>query len=292
MSFNFFRNGCSRYGFPSSRASGGIYDLGRRQSANTIDYTGFTDPLNVSQHTSSFSTLFSQITNKIPDATLWATPVRSNCFEELHGVTVGTNDVTTAGRYNMDAFDNTNGDHSIKPSDFPGCTKGCVWYAMSVMFDGPTTATDYLGTVYFNFRQIPANGSNGLKEIFAPQGRGNHIEAFVVHGNGSTESNKSQVTHTDLNSGNMFSRINQGGTNGYYGQGTDNDFSSDHGIWGYRLGSMVDGTSGPYLDSSSDISFGVQNANSTDGAVNVVHWQNTEHTSQLNWKVMLWTVFE
>jgi hypothetical protein len=295
MSYNFFRYGCSRLGFPTSGGSSAINDLGKRQNGiNTIDYLGITDHLNVRAHTDSFSTLFSEITDMIPDATLWATPVRSNCFMDLHGVTVGTNDVTDAGKYNKDAFDNASGNHSIKPSDFPGCTKGCIWYAMSIFIDQDGTAQDFLGTVYFNFRQLPADGTNGLKEIFHPAGRGNHIEAFVVHGNGSTEPNKDSVLHSDIGSGSLFSRTKLSGGNGYWGgSGSDFDFTNDNGVWGYRLGSMLCANQGPYLDASTEISFGVQaNGATTDSNVNVVHWQNTEYASQLNWKALLWTVFE
>lgn len=42
------------------------------------------------------------------------------------------------------------------------------------------------------------------------------------------------------------------------------EFSDDDGVWGFRIGSSVDGDGGPYLRDDSASSYGCENANQGD----------------------------
>lgn len=299
---NYYRRGCSagggttdhnianldQFGYGGKTAHG-IWDLNREQYANFHDIGEGTSYLAQFYQSNSFSSLVTGLNFLYTSgtATVWGTPTNTNNFESLAQDAVGTNSVTNAGKYNPDAFDNANGNHSIVPSAIPGCTQGCLWYAMSYWRNSGVQFKDYMGTVFLNFRTKPATGSNGLKEIFYPN-TSDPIEAFVRHGNGSDFPHKSSNLYNDIYTGTGFSYGQSPTSNGYY---NSSKFSLDDGTWGFRQGVHVDGKNGFPLDASEPgHSYGVQNYKSSDSSASTLHWGDTEYLNQ-SYKILLWTEF-
>ena len=299
MAFNWYRYGSSLIGRPSSivmqntLTTSGVWDLnGSRQNLNggATDISSFNQLLSAKSYEDGFSDFMT--TMKLVhqgDPVCWATPTHTNNFESLAAVSAGTGDVTADGKFNQDAFINANGDHYIKPSNFPGLTQGCLWYAMTVFRDQASTYQDYMGTVFINFRSLQQDGTKGLKDIFYPSESGHYTECLVIHGGGSEDDADTIMTYNSPDSGTSFSRLQNAGSNGYYGS----NFSQDSGIWGYREGVMIDGKDGPVLGATTSAPYhcyGIQNFNSTDSSASTLHWKSTQYTNQ-NYRIMLWTEF-
>lgn len=303
--FNVFRNR-SFYGdaFPI----GGIIDLHHKKQGyqhNAIDYSIFNNNMNQFDVNSSISSVMGVIrtyqsnVNGVGNIRCWATPINGACFESITNNSDGTNDVSAFGKFNKDAFDNANGNHNIVPSSFPDLTPGCLWYAMSLIKSG-SALQGYMGTVFINFKNLPATGANGLSDIFFPSEANHYVEALVIHGNGSVRPNDEINVYRNLDSLFTFSSDANANSSGYYSNSaTDHRMSQDSGIWGFRSNRHIDGylaSSTQNLDASAasldtqDFSYGIQNLNSSDSSASTVHWHNQEYSTS-SYKVYLWTAF-
>ena len=264
-----------------------------------IDFEGINTQFNAYTSTNMpFQYFQSGLKGVQSDAVIWAMPTSTNSFETLAGLTASGN-LTSAGKYDRSVFDSP-GTYSIKPSNFPGLTKGCLWYAISLWHNVGTansSTIEFLGTCYINYREHKATGSNGLSELFAPT-MFRPTEAYVVHGTGSHHPNFFSESFVDPRAGTYFSSEQTPSANGYY---STSAFSLSDGIWGYRAGkNALDGANvnGYNLSSTSGTygqqCFGIQNYNSTDSSVDDAYWGDTfkQNNSFGGLRCMIWTVFE
>jgi hypothetical protein len=264
-----------------------------------IDFEGINTEFNSYTSTNMpFQYFQSGLKGVQSDAAIWAMPTASGSFESLVGLAANGN-LTSPARYDKSVFDFPS-TYSIKPSNFPGLTKGCLWYAISLWHNVGTTNSstiEFLGTCYINYREHKATGSNGLRDLFAPT-MFRPTEAYVVHGTGSHHPNFFSESFVDSRAGTYFSSEQSPGDNGYYSSA---GFSLSDGIWGYRAGTFpLDGASvnGFNLTSTGGTygqqCFGIQNYNSTDSTVNDIFWGDTVKYNSLagGFRCMIWTVFE
>lgn len=303
--FNVFRN---RSFYGDATPTGGIVDLHHKKQGyqhNAVDYNIFNNNMNQFSSSASVATVMNSIrtyqtnVNGVGNIRCWASPINGACFENIEGTSNGTNDVSAYGKFNKDAFDNANGNHSIVPSSFPDLTPGRLWYAMTIIRSAGLLQ-GYMGTVFINFKNLPATGSNGLSDIFFPSQGNHYVEALVVHGNGSSEANDSISVYNNLDSQYTFSSDANANTNGYYQpDATTFKMSVDSGIWGFRSNRHIDGylnSTTSTLDASAatldlqDFSYGIQNLSSTDSSASTIHWHDQE-ISDTGYKVILWTAF-
>jgi hypothetical protein len=227
----------------------------------------------------------------------WAAPIYGSMAESMGSSAYGTGDVSTNGEFNRDAFTNATNSHNIKGSAFEGLTRDCLWFAMSYFTTTGGFYQNYLGTVFLNFRHLPATGSNGLKEIFHPADSKHYVEALVMHGNRSSRTNDTIDIYSEAGMQFAFSSLANSGSSGFY---NNSQFSQNDGIWGIRTGNRIVGGASIDTDSldasassktNGDYSYGIQNKNSTDSSANVIHWHDTEFTNETTYKVVCWTVF-
>lgn len=278
---------------------GGVHDLSRNvnKTVDVSDLIAINTQFNNYTSTTSQSTVSAYLDTK--GAKVWAWPKYGNAFEQMFHVSTlgaGIDDDTEAGKYTRDFF-STTGNYPIKPSAFPGCTPGCIWYAMSI-WRGGTGANRLIGTCYVNFRQMPATtGSSGpgLRDIFYPA-RQQFIEAYVIYGNGSNRPGH-QEYYNDPDSATLFSsdaQINTGGYNTDFSHsGGGAGFSHNDGMWGYGEGSTLDGQKSSHINSYTNASFGYGNLKSTDTSSSIIYFgkrPNNLH-SGTGFKMLLWTMF-
>jgi hypothetical protein len=285
MSSSYYRNGSL---LRSSRVEpkGGVTDLRRRQTIeDTIDIRAINNQFDTYTNSTSNSTIVTWLQSNVSNSFMFATPVYNAAFENMSPIlTYGAGNHVTSGRF---AYDMMTPD--IVPSNFPGCTQGCVWYAMSFW---KNSSDHYLGTVYLNHRQLKADG-RGLKSIFYPP-QLHFTEALIMHGSGSANGLNFQELHNGPGSGTLFSSRAQISAQGYF---SSTKFSSDDGVWGFKQGTILDAggstTSGNLLAAQGQPRcFGIQNARATDSGVNVIHWGNTIIQSQTDFKCLIWSVKE
>ena len=97
-----------------------------------------------------------------------------------------------------------------------------------------------------------------LRDFFRNDDVEKDFYALVVNRNGST------VLDVSGSSGSQFSSNMRPNANGYY---STSRLSADDGIWGFNIGSKVDGDfPGPHLSTVGSDSYGTQNRNSSDGS--------------------------
>jgi len=311
MSYNYFKNNAflNSGGISSSAnnksldaiKSSGVSDLSAPspQMLYDIDYEAVNTLFNTYDHNTSQSTITAGLKNAISGAKVWATPINNAAFENLVGTTTTTHgDLQTNGQFERNVIDNESS-NPIQPSNFPGLTKGCLWFAMSFWAPGNSSgAPGHLGTIYMNFPDLPATGSNGIKSLLYPM-YSKRVEAFIVYGqylesnnsqyeNGYTETYSSPVARWYISS----EAYNYGST-GYYTQsGPSYRISNNDGIWGFRTDGTVNGHDGSNLSTyqGAGKSFGVQNYNSNDASVDDVYWGTFTKSSNTFWRANIWTV--
>ena len=283
----------------------GIVDLNTKMIERphlNIDWSGINDLLDsYTSNATTTATIQAGLDSLIPSsqgtAKIWATPVPGNAFENLAGVTAN-GAITADGKFDISQFDNP-GTYSIKPSNFPECTPGCLWYAMSIYKQSgmPSGQMGYMGTCYINFRQQRATGSNGLTELFSPMML-RPIEAFVTHGTASYGKPAGlSETFNDPRAGTYFSTDQRPTANGYH---STSKFSYNDGIWGYRELRALDGhgETGAFLAQVSSTyggeTFGIQNYASSDSTAHDIFWSGAFSMTygDDNLRCFLWTVYE
>ena len=311
MSYNYYKNNAFFDG-------GGIAESSRTKSLDAIKSSGVTD-LSIPSPSMAYdidyeavNTLFNTYTTSnfaytttanalknisgLSGAKVWATPRYNAAFEGLEGVARTPAGVTAGGQFEKNIFDNSSS-YPIQPSNFPGLTKGCVWYAMSLWVPGNTGgAPCYMGTVYINFPDIKADGANSVKDLLYPV-YSRRVEAFVVYGEymeantGFDFSDGHTRAFTDPEASWMMSSESSASGNGYYQQGgTNYRMSANDGVWGFKSSSYLDGHGyGSLSDVGSFESFGIQNFGSTDSSINDVYW-GTFVKVTTNFLSILWTV--
>lgn len=188
--------------------------------------------------------------------TVIATPTDGALAEDLSGTTQTS--IANSGEFLLSAFDSN--------SDYISLSSG---YSDNAYNGNPSLFMVYLDSngyvgvaemIYINY------GSNTLlKDLFFPnQNRIFHVQ--VINSDGSEVSDKSG------NTGTIFSDGQSPGSNGYH---YTSEFSSDDGIWGFRIGQIVNGNGGNELASNS---YGIQNYNTSDVNAEVV-WGGSRNTA-------------
>lgn len=314
MSYNYFKNNAflnsggtqNNVAYKSLDAikSSGVSDLSAPSPPMQydIDYEAVNTLFDTYNTSTSMSTVTAGLKNAISGAKVWGTPVYNAAFENLNGVTTAPpGNLQSTGQFEKTLFDSPSS-YPIQPSNFPGLTKGCIWFAMSFWVPGSAYgAPDHIGTIYMNFPDLAADGNRGVNSFFWPL-MSKRVEAFVVYGNyldgngyapekpsGYTESYTDPNTYWYLSS----EAYTSSDTDGYHSYGiNDHKISAQDGVWGFRTGNRINGHDGSQLSSysGSNKSFGVQNYNSSDGSVDDVYWGEYFKSSTQFWRGVLWTV--
>ncbi len=288
----------------SNIKTAGIVDLNNHNGLSTdiVDYQAVNTLFNTYSTGASLTTLNNGLKGitGLSGAKVWGTPQRYDAFESLEAVTASpAGQLTQAGVFDKSLFDNPS-TYPIQPSNFPGCTKGCLWYAISIWRNAATFgAPSFIGTIYLNFREYPATGSNSLRELHYPA-QSRAVEAFIVYGEYEEQTyptsehlpNGYEVTYNDTSARYMLSSEAHPGPNGYVTfSPTYARISQQDGIWGYKTSTPIDGHKwglGTY--SGSTLSFGIQNLNSSDSTVNDIYWGKKYYSNVSTLRVLLWTV--
>ena len=232
----------------------------------------------------------------------WARPVYGACAENMRGITTYGNGISLEGYFTPD-FMGVHGVYQnnspVKPSNFPNCTPGCVWYGISIWKSG-FTSNAFLGTAFINYRQIPASeGSTGpgLGNCFFPP-REQFIECFVIHGSGSNRPLGTIETFNNPDSATFFSsdaNFRRGASTsgmqfGASKSSTQTNFSYNDGLWGYREGATLDGNQVSFINSSIFASFGFGNFKSNDSSATIVYWGRQQIYSGTGFSSFVWTI--
>jgi len=311
MSYNYYKNNAFfdsggiaedvRNKSLDSNKSSGVTDLSTPSPSMTydIDYEAVNAAFNpYTTATFNYTTAANALKNisGLSGAKVWGTPAYNAAFEGLAGVTPSQVGVTAGGQFEKNMFDNPS-TYPIQPSNFPGLTKGCLWYAMSIWVPGPAAQSPgHLGTVYINFPDIKADGTNSVKDLLYPV-YSRRVEAFVVYGSHLETSTSIQVpsgytaAFTDPEASWMLSSESNVSSNGYYWPAsTYYRMSANDGVWGFKSSSYLDGHGYGSLTSGGNFeSFGIQNFGSTDSSVNDVYWGDFVKVTT-HYKILLWTV--
>jgi hypothetical protein len=233
----------------------------------------------------------------------WARPVYGECAESLQGQGTYGNGVSTEGKFTTDFMvvhgENNSNPSPVKPSNFPNCTPGCVWYGISIWKGGVSTNA-FLGTAFINYRQVPASEGSagpGLGNCFFPP-REQFIECFVIHGSGSDKPLGTIETFNNQDSATFFSsdaNFSYNSANGQMLFGTSKAnvlqaFSYNDGLWGYREGATLDGNSVSFINSSVFASFGFGNFKSNDSVASLVYWGRQKLYSGSSFTSFVWTM--
>ena len=327
MSMNYFKNNSfigwrgddptvAHQSLASNRSSG-VTDLSAPSPSalNEVDYGAINTLLDGYDYFTSQSTITSALRSNVTNCAVWAALGYGDVAESVIGTyTTPAGNVATVGEFDRGMFDNPS-TNPIQPSNFPGLTKGCLWFCLSLWGKGaPTANTDtHLGEIYLNFPDYPADGSTkGLKDLFYPA-VSKRVEALVVYGGWHGDSNNSSLagstyhyesgytetftaTHNQMW---MLSSNAKPNTDGYHiNQGGFPVLSAVDGIWGFRVNQNV---AGGHVDlgqismplssaTNGDKSFGVQNFNSNDFSADDVRFGENFVVNNQNWKGVLWTV--
>ena len=310
MSYNYFKNNAFLNSGGSETAvnyksldaikSSGVTDLSAPspQMLYDVDYEAVNTLFNTYDQNTAQSTVTAGLKNAISGAKVWATPVYNAAFENLVGTTTTTHgDLQNTGEFERNVIDNETS-NPIQPSNFPGLTKGCLWFAMSFWAPGSTFgAPTHFGTIYMNFPELQATGSNGIRSLLYPI-YNRRVEAFIVYGNYhagnlNTFENGYTETYSDVNSRWCLSTAAYSiGNSGYYFP-TAGVFriSANDGIWGFKTNSSINGHDGTNLSSfsGSTKSFGIQNYNSNDSSVDDLYW-GVHVKASTSLRGVIWTV--
>jgi len=264
---------------------------GQQVSGPPVDYKSVHNLFNTYTNTTSNSTILSGIQNLNSDYKIWALPVNGNVVEDLLAVSppAGAGTLTTSGKFDYQMFGSSA--PVLTKGSFPGLTPNCAWFAISI-FPGPSgtfNAGGYMGTIYMSFPETQDKTNIRLKDLFYPiQAR--RVELFIDYGEMSNH-NHYTASYNSPNTRWLLSGESRIGSNGYY-SGSTQGFSFNDGIWGAKTNTIVDGANvglstgyfgGPQL------SFGIQNLNSTDSTATTIHFGDTYITSMTNYKCVLWT---
>lgn len=310
MSYNYYKNNAFfdsggiaesvRNKSLDSNKSSGVTDLSAPSPsmAYDIDYEAVNTLFNTyTTGNFSYSTAANALKNisGLGGAKVWGTPVYSAAFESMVGVANTPVGITSTGQFEKNMFDAPS-TYPIQPSNFPGLTKGCLWYAMSIWVPGSTGSSPcHMGTVYINFPDIKATGSNGLSSLFWPV-MSRRVEAFVVYGeymNSAVGGHPDGYTEafTDPEASWMMSSESAAQSNGYFQpSGTYFRMSANDGVWGFKSSSYLDGHGyGSLVASSNFESFGIQNVASNDSSITQVYWGDHSKITTA-YKILLWTV--
>ena len=311
MSYNYFKNNAflnsggigtnTNYKSLDAIKSSGVTDLSAPspQMLYDVDYEAVNTLFNTYEHTTAQSTITAGLKNAISGAKVWATPIYNAAFENLVGVQTTTHgDLQSNGQFERNVIDNESS-NPIQPSNFPGLTKGCLWFAMSYWSPGNTQgAPTHIGTIYMNFPDLPATGSNGIRSLLYPL-YSKRVEAFIVYGeyleqNNSQFENGYTETYTHPNSKwYLSSEAYAIGSSGYYSASpTFHRISQQDGIWGFKTESQINGHDGHNLTANAGAtkSYGVQNYNSSDSSVDDLFWGTFNKLNNQNWRANIWTV--
>ena len=304
MSYNYFKNNAFlNSGGPANQTnyqsldaikSSGVSDLSAPspQMLYDVDYEAVNTLFNTYTITTAQSTVTAGLKNAISGAKVWATPIYNAAFENLVGAqTTPHGNLQTTGQFERNVFDSPSA-NPIQPSNFPGLTKGCLWFAMSFWTPGSTQgAPNHLGTIYMNFPDLPATGSNGISSLFSPV-YSKRVEAFVVYGsylnqNESQYENGYTESYTQPDQTWTLSSESNANSDGY-AQISSSAFriSANDGVWGFRTSGDVALT--PFGGSVK--SFGVQNYNSLDSSVDDIYWGTFTKSNNQSWRGNIWTV--
>ncbi len=327
MSMNYFKNNSfvgwrgdddsvAHQSLASNRSSG-VTDLGAPSpsSLNEVDYGAINTLFDGYDYSTSQTTMTGGFRSNVTNGRVWAVLGYGDVSEGVLGVyTTPAGNVTTTGEFDRNMFDSPS-TYPIQPSNFPGLTKGCLWFCLSLWAVGSSTAgtKTHMGDIYLNFPDYPADGSTkGLKDLFYPA-VSKRVEALVVYGGWHGDANntnqagrvnpyESGYTETFTATHNqmwMLSSDAKPNTDGYHiNQGGYPVLSSNDGIWGFRVNRNV---AGGHLDlgqipmplsgaTNNDKSFGVQNFNSSDTTADDVRFGENHVLNNQSWKGMLWTI--
>ena len=186
------------------QAGRGVSDLQSKDQTKYFkdtDWRVWNNAMNTLTANSSIASIMNNVRlyygnqGSIGNPKCWAAPIYGSMAESMGSSANGTGDVSTNGEFNRDALSNATNSHNIKGSAFEGLTRDCLWFAMSYFTTTGGFYQNYLGTVFLNFRHLPATGSNGLKEIFHPSDSKHYVEAIVLHGNRSSRTNDTMRSH-------------------------------------------------------------------------------------------------
>lgn len=302
-----------------SNRSSGVTDLSAPSPSalNEVDYGAINTLFDGYDYNTSQTTMTGGFRSNVTNGAVWAVISQGNIAENPTGAyTNPAGNVTVVGQFDRGTFDSPS-TYPIQPSNFPGLTKGCLWFCLSLWAPGaPLFGTKtHMGDIYLNFPDYPADGSTkGLQHLFTPA-VSKRVEAFVVYGAwhgdannaslaGSSYHYESGYTETFTATHNqmwMLSSEANPTSNGYYIDGSGSArFSAQDGVWGFRVNRNVAGGHqdlGQFAMALSsaqgnDKSFGVQNYNSTDSGTTSddVRFGENYVLNNTNWKGMLWTV--
>lgn len=264
---------------------------GQQVSGPPVDYKSVHSLFNGYTNTTSNSTILSGLQNLNSDYKIWALPVRNNFVEDLLGATSGSGagTLTTAGKFDTLMFGSSG--PVLTKGSFPGLTPNCAWFAMSIL-SAPVSQGDtggHLGTIYMSFPDTQYKTNVRLKDLFYPL-QARRVEVFADYGLKSN-SNGYTGSYNNPNTRWLISAQSRIGTLGYYSASAG--FSYDDGIWGVRIGDIVDGAGGSATLGSysggDELSFGIQNVNSGDSSTTTLHFGNKIISNNYTYKSVLWT---
>jgi hypothetical protein len=190
---------------------------------------------------------------------LIATPTYGALAESMPG----SANITALGQFSLDEFD-CRDNPILLTTGFDNSLLNGYPYMLFAGFDNK----GFRGSAAQIYRDYRGEDKDMRDFFFPNEERG--LYAYVLNEDGSTVEDVSNTTST------IFSDNQQPKVNGYYR--TDR-FSQDDGVWGFRIGSNVNGDGGPYLSGDPSSSYGAENACSGDFFAGDFYWGSRTPTA-------------